>query len=294
MAACTVDSVLAQRHVDLEVILIDDGSSTPLVVPDDPRLRAIRHASPRGVSAARNSGIAAANGEWIAFCDDDDVWAPDKLAAQLSAATAIGASWVYAGEVAVDERLRILGGRPPLAPEQVLALLPRFNAVPGSASSVMVRADLLAHVGDFDPALRRTEDWDMWLRLARCAAPACVAHPLVAIRQHRANVLIDGDRILREPAILAERYGIPSDPLAARRRLAWNLFRAGQHVAAAREYVSLAAAGDWRSIGRAVAALTFTSRGVQRLAARIRMRRDREWIRRANLWLAPLAARCAA
>ena len=76
----------------------------------------IRHATQRGVSAARNSGIREARGTWTAFLDDDDAWAPDKLVSQLSAATAAGRGWVYTGDVHVDERLRLLGGGPPLSP----------------------------------------------------------------------------------------------------------------------------------------------------------------------------------
>src|SRR5258708_7507940 len=82
----------------------------------------------------------------------------DKLAAQLTAATEAGASWVYAGDVTVDENLHILGGGPPLAPQQVVALLSRYNSVPGSASSVMVAAELLAAAGGFDTTRVFAED----------------------------------------------------------------------------------------------------------------------------------------
>ncbi len=103
----TVRSVLRQHHADLEAIVVDDGSTddTPELLSRmaDPRVRVIRHDSSQGVAASRNHGAAEARGEWIGFVDDDDVWAPDKLARQLDAADATGRTWVYAGVVHVDD-----------------------------------------------------------------------------------------------------------------------------------------------------------------------------------------------
>ena len=87
---------MRRSAVDLEVIVVDDGSTdaTRQVVEDagDPRIRYIRNDATRGVSAARNRGIAAAEGDWISFLDDDDVWAPEKLTRQLTAAERAGSA----------------------------------------------------------------------------------------------------------------------------------------------------------------------------------------------------------
>ena len=95
-----VESVLAQTYSNLEVIIVDDASSdsTPAVMADlvkrDPRVRYFRHETNRYASAARNTGIASARGELIAFLDDDDEWLPEKLAKQvpvmLSASPEVG------------------------------------------------------------------------------------------------------------------------------------------------------------------------------------------------------------
>src|ERR1051326_5689936 len=126
---CTLRSILAQRLVDFEVIVIDDGSRQPVKIEADSRVQVLRHETSVGVSAARNTGIAAARGHWIAFCDDDDLWAPDKLSAQLAAAVAARASWAYTGDITIDDQLRVIGGGPPLAPAEVLKLLRHENVV---------------------------------------------------------------------------------------------------------------------------------------------------------------------
>ena len=293
MLACTVRSILAQRVVDFEVIVVDDGSTPPVGIAADPRVQVMRHQTSRGVSAARNTGISRASGQWVAFCDDDDVWAPDKLRAELSAAEFARAAWAYTGDITVDEQLHVIGGGPPPSPEEVVRLLWRENVVPGSASGVVVAADALADVGGFDTTLQRTEDWDMWLRLARHGQPACVPRPLVALRQHLSNVITDRDRIEQEAALLSRRYGLPADPLAARRRAAWGLLRSGQRWAAAREYLALARRGDARSLGRAVVALVHPAVGTRHMFALAGMPRDADWAGQARVWLEPLAIACA-
>ena len=83
-------SVLRQQGVELEAIVVDEASTDDTVdevtALGDPRVRLIRHDTPRGVSAARTEGAATARCDWLAFLDDDDLWAPDKLASQIQAA----------------------------------------------------------------------------------------------------------------------------------------------------------------------------------------------------------------
>ena len=165
LLSVTLRSVLRQRDVDLEVIVVDEASTDDTTAMlgrlADSRVRTIRHETPRGVSTARNRGAREARGEWVAFIDDDDLWAPDKLARQLHAAQETGRDWAYVGSVNITDGLRIVYGLPPPSPEQVVLALPHYNAIPAGGSNVMVRRAALLQAGPFDIRLRNTEDWEM-------------------------------------------------------------------------------------------------------------------------------------
>jgi glycosyltransferase involved in cell wall biosynthesis len=251
-----VGSALAQRSVGVEVIVVDDGSTdvTPerLASFEDHRVRWVRHERPRGVAAARNAGVAAAATPWTALLDDDDLWSPEKLARQLQAAETAGAVWVYAGVVEVDGTGRLLGGAPPPTPDTLGAELRRRNVMPAGSSNVLVRTEVLRSVGTFDVRLRHLADWDMWLRLAAVAAPACVPAPLVGYRIHQDQATLDTDGMMEEARLLHERHGI--DRNSIRRWLAWTQLRHGRRLDAVRTYAGAVAAGDASSLARAAAA----------------------------------------
>jgi hypothetical protein len=296
LLACSVAAALGQHDVSVEVVVVDDASADGtagwLAACGDPRVRVVRHEDRRGIGVARNSGVGAARGRWVAFLDDDDVWAPDKLASQLAAATASGRGWVYTGEVHVDRELRLLGGGPPLAPAEALRLLGSVNSIPAGGSTVLVRADLLAAVGPFDTSLRRTEDWDMWIRLARAGPPDCVPRPLAGYRHHRGNARTDPAPMVTEPALLARRHGIPVDARAMLRRAAWTCLQDGRRAAAAGYYLRAATCGDLRSVARAGVALVHPAVGRGEVYRLIDWPAEaRRWAAAAESWLAPLRAR---
>jgi glycosyltransferase involved in cell wall biosynthesis len=277
----------------LEVIVVDDastdGTAAWLAGQEDSRLRCVRHTSQCGVSAARNSGIRAARGSWIAFLDDDDVWAPNKLESQLSSATACRRSWVYVGDVHVDERLRLLGGGPPLSPADAMRLLSSHNTLPSGASNVMARTDVLATVGGFDTSLLRTEDWDLWIRLAETGPPAWVRRPLVAYRHHQGNAGTDPSRMVSEPRLLADRYGLNVDVPRMLRRAAWACLQDGRRLKAAGYYLRAVAHGDVRSLGRAAVAMTYPAVGSGDVYRLLDWTAEaRQWAADAESWLAPL------
>jgi glycosyltransferase involved in cell wall biosynthesis len=251
LLALTLRTALWQRDVLLEVIAIDDGSTddTPDVIAriEDPRVRSFRNETSRGVSAARNRGIAEASGAWIALCDDDDLWAPDKLRLQLEAAESGDREWVYTGSVNVDVRNRVRGGLPPVPPDRFMSLLPRWNPMPGGCSNIIVAASALAAVGGFDAGFRIFADWDLWLRLAGRSAPGFVSQPLVGYRVHPGNMSLDAVAFLDELRAVEHRYG-RVDRARIVRHLAHQLLRRGQRRDALPLFVRAGLAGGPRSL----------------------------------------------
>jgi len=170
-----------------------------------------------------------------------------------------------------------------------MAMLSSYNTLPAGASNVMVRADLLAAVGPFDTSLRRTEDWDLWIRLARTGPPACVRRPLVAYRHHLGNARTDPSPMVSEPRLLARRYGITVDLPGMMRRAAWACLQDGRRVKAASYYLRAVAHGDVRSLGRAAVAMTHPAAGTGEVYRLIGWTAEaREWAAGAESWLAPL------
>lgn len=285
-------SALGQRDADLEVLVIDDGSTdaTEEVVSriSDARLRYVKRGVPAGVSAARNCGIEESKGRWIAFLDDDDVWAPTKLVRQLEVMQAHGRPWSYAGDVVVDEELNILAGAPPPPPDEVMRLLERHNAVPAGASNVIVRTDVLRAVGPFDPHLSNNEDWDMWIRLARVGPPDWICSPLVAISTHRGNASRNMRKMIQELDVITRRYGIRVDHARHFRWAAWQSLLDGQRTEAARYYMRAVGVGDVPSVARAFVALVLPGYAIARTGSTHGASDPGPWIAEASGWLRAL------
>jgi glycosyltransferase involved in cell wall biosynthesis len=253
LLALTLRTVLWQSEVNVEVVVVDDGSRDPgvaaQVVADlaDDRVVLVRNDVPMGVSAARNRAIAGARGAWVAFCDDDDLWAPDKLALQLAAARSSGRGWVYTGAVKIDLQQRVVAGLPPPPPDEVMARLTRVNLIPGGCSGVLVRAAALREVGGFDRALVNLADWDLWMRLAATGPAAFVPRPLVGYRIHPRNASADAALILTEACSLNGRYGCKIDYGALYHYLAWVHLRSGRGRGSLRYYALAMAHGNVRA-----------------------------------------------
>jgi glycosyltransferase involved in cell wall biosynthesis len=278
-------SALAQRDVELEVLVVDDGSmddtASAVRSVDDPRVRLLRHPTSRGVATARNTGAAVAAGAWFAFLDDDDLWAPDKLARQMAAAGPDGARWAYSGAVEIDGSGRLLGGQRPPPPEFLVRELRHRNPMPAGCSNVLVDADVFRASGGFDVGLRHLADWDLWLRLAHEGLPARVADPSVAYRLHPGQATLDTTGMLAEARTLRDRHG--ADLRSIRRWLAWSHLRQGRRGKAVAAYARAAVAGDLASIGRAaVAALHPFPTAVRRRPV---VAEDRAWAESASAWI---------
>lgn len=252
LLATTLRSVLRQRDVDVEVIVVDEASTddTPamLAALADARIRVVRHDTPLGVSTARNRGAAEARGEWVAFLDDDDLWAPNKLASQLQAARTAGRDWAYTGSVNFVGRYHVVYGAPPLPPDRIVAALRTYNAIPGGGSNVIVRRTTLLRAGPFDTRLRNTEDWEMWLRLAKAGPPAWTCRPLVAYRVHSSNSSLDVAEIIRGARLIEQIHDTTIHWGKLHRWLAESRLRGGRRRAALVHLARAAAHGDARDV----------------------------------------------
>ena len=212
-----IDSVLAQRRSDFELIVVDDGSTdaTPalLAAESDPRLRCLRQ-EPRGISAAMNAGVRAARGQYVARLDSDDLWDADllaALAAVLDARPDVGV--VYARAQAMDADGRPLPqflGLPMRFPDDSLRSLVFDDCTCNIA--LLARRSCLDRAGPYDESLPGNEDWDMWLRVARCCEFAFVDRVLAHARWHDGNTT--GSRSPLFAAVLDTRT-VPLDKLFA-------------------------------------------------------------------------------
>jgi glycosyltransferase involved in cell wall biosynthesis len=266
LSTAALPAALGQEGVELEVVVVDDGSTDrtaeELRAGLDRRVRVLRHESPRGVARARNAGIATARAAWVAFLDDDDLWAPEKLRVQLAAAEKSAASFAYAGAAAVTEDRSWLYSRAPLDPDALPSALLERNVLWGGCSNVVVRTDVVRALGGFDERLFQLADWDLWIRLSH-AGPGC-AWPavLVACMEHQRSMLLTtAEDVFVEFAYIEAKHrgareaaGIRLDRRIFTRWVALGHRRAGRRLRATRIY----AAGALRdrdpfNLGRAVA-----------------------------------------
>lgn len=181
----SIGSVLAQTMSDLEVIVVDDGSTdgTPELVravPDD-RVRLIVHETNRGGNAARQTGIDAARGAWVAFLDSDDIWVATKLARQLDRLAKAGPDFRFCYtwyDVHLDDGTVL----PPreTSVEGFRRAEPLVGNVVGTFSTMLLARDLLTEVGGLDVTLPSCQDWDLVIRVNRvtgiCVVPEVLVH----------------------------------------------------------------------------------------------------------------------
>lgn len=212
-----IDSALSQTYPPLEVIVVDDGSTddTPQVLASyGDRIRAIRQEN-QGVGAARNAGIAAARGEYIAFLDSDDILKPTKLerdVARFEANPAIGLVHCGAESFGNDGRtisVSMTGLEGWVAPE-LLGLDREVITAPGSGIAVPKR--VAEEIGGYDARLQPSEDWDFCYRIAVRYRVAFVPEVLVKYRLHGAGIHLNVPRMENGMLMALEKAFQSPDP----------------------------------------------------------------------------------
>lgn len=242
-----VGTALAQLGVTVEVLVVDDGSRRPattLPILNDPRVTLLQTPA-RGVAAARNLGVRRSAGGWLAFLDDDDIWAPHKLVALLQAAHGAGAGFAYSSAFMIEADLTpIFVVRAP-PPAGLMRRLLERNAIPAGSSNVVVDRAVFDQIGGFDESLSVLADWDAWLRLAQAAPAAQVEDALTAYSLHAGNWVLWGDpadegdyrRFSKKHAELIRRHGAAPNRLHYDRYIASRHIRAGNRGIAGRRLV---------------------------------------------------------
>jgi cellulose synthase/poly-beta-1,6-N-acetylglucosamine synthase-like glycosyltransferase len=266
-----LESIAAQDLPASEVILVDDGStdgSIDLVQAKFPETRILQQRN-GGAAVARNAGIEAARGDWVAFIDADDWWLPGKLRAQVELLTkrpeaqmcftawevwhcdspAPDDQWLDALE---NQQRQVAGAHPSsgwIYPELLVGCCVWTSAV-------MARTSLLRKLGGFDINLKIGEDYDLWLRASRVTPIVRVTRPLALYRQHpnsltRQPTTINHEALVVERAIGRWGYEAPdgrsADVGAVKRALArtWQNYGAA-HLEAG--HIGLALKGALKSV----------------------------------------------
>jgi glycosyltransferase involved in cell wall biosynthesis len=218
-----IESALGQTHQNLEIIVVDDGSTdeTDRVMEryaSNLKVRYFKHPTNRGIPGARNTGIRHARGDYIAFLDSDDIWLPEKVELQLQVFSQdvtqeIGVVWsdIYV----IDRSGSTRACRVNVPRELDVRQLFRRNFI--IAGTAMIRRSCLDRVGLLDEELRGgSDDYDFWLRLAPHFKFRYVPARLARVRLHGGNYS-SVERQIRENFVITDKAVAANPELATLR-----------------------------------------------------------------------------
>jgi len=217
----TLLSLFEQSHPAAEVIVVNDGSTDETgeilqgLATKYERLRVYSFANNVGVSRARNYGIEQAESPWCMLFDADDLADPElartySIEWQLARQTGAEPDMLFCATVLVDGDNRVISGENrfrSVMPDEMLGHLFVRNPIV-SCSGVMIRRDAVLSLGGFDPELRYSEDWELWLRMAASRVIRYVDRVLCRIRRHPGNASASLNRMLNGERQVLSRYDL--------------------------------------------------------------------------------------
>lgn len=221
----SINSVLSQDYANIELIIINDGSTdnTASIIKEcldnyeqtDSKRFKVQYVETvnQGVSAARNHAIKIANGDWIAFCDADDVWFPSKISNQLRQLN--GCSWSYTDSYYMGEDYAENTRRSDLSSlpcGHIFEQLITENII--TTSSVLVRKSILLECGGFDESLEALEDWQLWLTIASKYEISLIVEPMLNYRVYSGSTSRKARKMLplHISVITSTFAGLPQTP----------------------------------------------------------------------------------
>lgn len=226
-----LETVLAQDYAPLEIIVVDDNTEPreqravrEALADFGTRITVLPNARARGACGARNTGILRARGEFIAFLDDDDLWLPGKLRAQVALLRRPSLVAAFCGyidiDLAFDHARRCHASYPVLTRDHALG-----GECPTSTSLVLARTSVLLEAGLFDETLPSFQDFDMWLRCLAFGDFGYIDEPLAKFVQHAGDrTSVNLARRMAGLAAIEAKWGkemaARTDVLAFRRRIA--------------------------------------------------------------------------
>lgn len=208
MVLRALNSILQQTLKDIEVIVVDDSPDDYSFRDDvkamvleqrdihkEVEIRYIQHEKNLGACAARNTGLAAARGEYIAYLDDDDEWLPEKLEKQILLMNDPDVALVYCGRLRQDDTTgKAIIEKTEYHRGDVFKSLLDHNFI-GSTSFPLARTEALKGIGGFDILLKSAQDYDVWLRIAKKYSIDFNKEPLVIYHVH------EGEQITSNPQL---------------------------------------------------------------------------------------------
>ena len=187
-----IDSVLRQTYNNIEIIVVDDSEDSfqqrkeveKAVREASDKIKYIKLDKNRGACVARNTGLKISKGYYVAFLDDDDEWLPNKIEEQLKGFQESTVALTYGGIIVIDEinGRRYKGSSIFISGNIFHRLL--YSNIIGTTSNPLIKADCIKEVGGFDELMQSSQDYDLWLRIAKRYRVHYIDKPLINYHIH--------------------------------------------------------------------------------------------------------------